>query len=274
MPSEAVLFEFENLTKRYATVTAIEALNLRFEPGTVNAVIGSSGSGKSTLLRLLLGLEWPDSGNIYVAGQLLSRDDRLAIRQRIGYVIQDGGLFPHLSGRQNLALLPRHLGWPKQRIDSRARELLELMQLPEDMLERYPGEMSGGQRQRVAVMRALMTDPPALLLDEPLGALDPLVRFELQERLRLLFTRLQKTVILVTHDLPEAAYLSPRLVLMEAGKVLQDGTVSDFQERPANDMVRRFVAAQRTLPPTGSTAAAAAAQAMPAVGAPPLPPRP
>ena len=212
----------------------------------MTAVIGTSGSGKSTLLRMLLGLEWPDSGRILVDGEELSRAGRLTVRHRIGYVIQDGGLFPHLRIRDNLALLPQHLRWQKARIETRARELLELMQLPRDILERYPEELSGGQRQRVAVMRALMTDPPALLMDEPLGALDPLVRFELQQRLQELFKVLAKTVVLVTHDLAEAAYLAPRLVLMQAGHIVQDGSAGDFVQRPSNDFVRRFVAAYRS----------------------------
>lgn len=212
----------------------------------MNAVIGTSGSGKSTLLRLLLGLEWPDTGSITIDGATISRERRLSLRRQIGYVIQEGGLFPHLRVRDNLALLPRHLQWSRQRIDARARELLELLQLPADALGRYPGELSGGQRQRVAVARALMIDPPALLMDEPLGALDPLVRFELQQRLRDLFKVLAKTVIIVTHDLAEAAYLAPRLIMMRAGSVVQDGSASDFIQRPATDFVRSFVAAYRS----------------------------
>jgi osmoprotectant transport system ATP-binding protein len=239
------VFRAENVSKRFGETAALDQLNLAFEPGTVNAVIGTSGSGKSTLLRLLLGLEWPDSGQILFEGEVLSRARRESVRHRIGYVIQDGGLFPHLRIRDNLALLPRYLRWAAERIDARARELLELMQLPVELLGRYPDELSGGQRQRVAVMRALMTDPPALLMDEPLGALDPLVRFELQHRLQELFRELHKTVIIVTHDLAEAAYLAPRLVLMQAGRVVQDGNASDLVQRPANDFVRRFVAAYR-----------------------------
>jgi osmoprotectant transport system ATP-binding protein len=195
---------------------------------------------------LLLGLTWPDSGSIQIEGVAMSREGRLALRRHIGYVIQEGGLFPHLRVRDNLALLPRHLNWSGQRIDARAHELLELMQLPQDALKRYPGELSGGQRQRVAVMRALMTDPPALLMDEPLGALDPLVRFELQQRLRELFSVLAKTVIVVTHDLAEAAYLAPRLILMQAGHVVQDGSARDLAQHPASDFVRSFVAAYRS----------------------------
>ena len=240
------MFTAEDVSKRFGAVTALENLSLRFETGTVSAVIGTSGSGKSTLLRMLLGLEWPDSGRIMFDGELLSRAARLTVRHRIGYVIQDGGLFPHLRIQDNLALLPRHLRWSKAGIETRARELLDLMQLPANVLIRYPDELSGGQRQRVAVMRALMVDPPALLLDEPLGALDPLVRFELQQRLQELFRVLKKTVILVTHDLAEAAYLAPRLVLMQTGRVVQDGSANDFVRHPANDFVRRFVAAYRS----------------------------
>jgi osmoprotectant transport system ATP-binding protein len=239
------LFRLENVCKRFGAIAALENLSLEFERGTVNAVIGTSGSGKSTLLRLLLGLTWPDSGSIVIDGEAMSRERRLAIRRQIGYVIQEGGLFPHLRVRDNLALLPRHLRWSARRIDQRAHELLELMQLPLDTLRRYPGELSGGQRQRVAVMRALMIDPPALLMDEPLGALDPLVRFELQQRLRELFNVLAKTVIVVTHDLAEAAYLAPRLIMMQAGRVVQDGSARDFAQRPASDLVRSFVAAYR-----------------------------
>jgi osmoprotectant transport system ATP-binding protein len=216
------------------------------EAGTTHAIIGTSGSGKSTLLRLLLGLEWPDSGRIMIDGAPLSRDARMAVRHRIGYVIQEGGLFPHLSVRDNLALLPRHLKWPKARVLARARELLELMQLSAGLLDRYPDELSGGQRQRVAVARALMVDPPALLMDEPLGALDPLVRFELQQSLRELFKELRKTVVLVTHDLAEAALLASRLILLQSGRIVQQGSVAQLVQQPANDFVRRFVAAYRS----------------------------
>jgi osmoprotectant transport system ATP-binding protein len=239
------MFALEHISKRYGDVIALEDVSLDFAAGTVSAIVGSSGSGKSTLLRLLLGLQWPDRGHIQVEGQQLERSSRLAVRRRIGYVIQEGGLFPHLTVRNNLALLPRHLGWSRARIDERARMLAELMALPENVLPRYPSELSGGQRQRVALMRALMTDPPALLMDEPLGALDPLVRAELQERLQQLFQSLCKTVLLVTHDLTEAAFLASRVVLMRAGRVAQDGTARELFERPADDFVRRFVAAQR-----------------------------
>lgn len=239
------MFALERISKRYGEVIALEDVSLAFAAGTVSAIVGSSGSGKSTLLRLLLGLQWPDEGHIEVEGERLERSRRLAVRRRIGYVIQEGGLFPHLTVRDNLALLPRHLGWSRARIDERAAALAELMALPKSVLPRYPSELSGGQRQRVAMMRALITDPPALLMDEPLGALDPLVRAELQERLQQLFQRLHKTVLLVTHDLTEAAFLASRIVLMRSGRVAQDASPQELFERPADEFVRRFVAAQR-----------------------------
>ena len=183
-----------------------------------------------------------------VDGAPLLPRQRLQLRRSIGTVTQDGGLFPHLTALGNLALLPRHLGWSGARIETRAQELAALMQLPPELLRRYPAELSGGQRQRVAIMRALMTGPRALLLDEPLGALDPLVRHELQAQLKQVFAASGCSVVLVTHDLPEAAYLAPRLVLLHQGAVLQDGTAQDLVERPASDFVRRFVAARRDLP--------------------------
>jgi osmoprotectant transport system ATP-binding protein len=184
-----------------------------------------------------------------VEGQPLLPAQHLALRRRVGYVTQDGGLFPHLSARDNLALLPRHLGWRPAAIDARALELAQRMQLAPELLRRYPAELSGGQRQRVAVMRALMTDPAALLLDEPLGALDPLVRFELQEQLRQVFASLSCTVVLVTHDIAEAVFLARRLVLLRQGAVVQDGVPEDFFRQPADEFVRRFVSTQRPLPP-------------------------
>jgi len=185
-----------------------------------------------------------------VDGRALQPADILALRRRVGYVIQDGGLFPHLTAMGNLGLLPQHLGWAPQRIRERAQALAQLTRLPSDALARYPAELSGGQRQRVALMRALMVDPDALLLDEPLGALDPIVRHELQEQLQRIFGELGKTVIVVTHDLAEAAWFAPRLVLLRRGAVVQDGSYADLRDRPADDFARQFVQAQRTLPAT------------------------
>lgn len=183
---------------------------------------------------------------------LIDADDRarsvdlLGLRRRMGYVIQSGGLFPHLSARANVELLARHVGWSAPRRAERMAELAELVHLDPGLLERYPLQLSGGQRQRVSLMRALMLDPDLLLLDEPLGALDPMIRAELQRDLREIFDRLGKTVVLVTHDLLEAGYFARRIVLMAEGRIVQQGSYSDLRERPASDLVRRFLAAQRS----------------------------
>ena len=240
-------FELCDVSKRYGSVPALDHVNLAFPAGSSTALIGSSGSGKSTLLRVLLGLEWPDQGSVQVDGRVLELGQVLELRRRVGYVIQDGGLFPHLTALGNLALLPHHLGWSKERIRERAEALIALTHLPQSALERYPAELSGGQRQRVALMRGLMLDPGALLLDEPLGALDPIVRHELQDELKEIFERLGKTVIVVTHDIAEAAWFADRIVLMRQGRVIQDGSLDDLCQRPADPFVTRFVRAQRTL---------------------------
>jgi osmoprotectant transport system ATP-binding protein len=163
----------------------------------------------------------------------------------MGYVVQDAGLFPHLTAAGNVSLLARHLGWDRERIRRRLQELTELARLPADALERYPAELSGGQRQRVGLMRALMLDPPVLLMDEPLGALDPMTRSQLQADLRTIFRELQKTVALVTHDLAEAAYFADEIVLLASGRIEQQGTMRDFVHRPATAFVSDFVRAQR-----------------------------
>jgi len=241
-------FSLLGVTRSYGAVRAVDSLTLDFARGQTTVLIGSSGCGKSTVLRLLIGLEWPDAGEVRRDGLALRRERILEERRRLGYVIQEGGLFPHLSVLGNLALLPRYLGWSAARIRQRAIELAGLVHLHADLLERFPAELSGGQRQRVALMRALMPDPPTLLLDEPLGALDPLVRHGLQDELRAIFRQLGKTVVMVTHDLGEAAFFSDRLVLMRQGRVVQDGSLDDFRRAPADDFVRAFLAAQRGLP--------------------------
>lgn len=246
--SAGIAFEIQSASKRYGDVVALDNIQLRFAAGSTTALIGSSGSGKSTVLRLLLGLEWPDRGQVTINGDVLQPRHVLALRRRVGYVIQDGGLFPHLTAAGNLALLPRYLGWGAQRIRARVEQLAKLTHLPVAALERFPAELSGGQRQRVALMRGLMADPDALLLDEPLGALDPIVRHDLQDELKQIFDQLGKTVIVVTHDLSEAAWFADRLVLLRRGVVVQDGSIDDFRQRPAEAFVQRFVQAERRLP--------------------------
>ncbi|MGH8234118.1 MAG: ATP-binding cassette domain-containing protein [Rhodanobacteraceae bacterium] len=248
LPGSDSVFSLDGVTRAWGEVRAVDNITLDFARQRTAILIGSSGSGKSTVLRLLLGLEWPDAGEVRCDGEPLQRAQVLEVRRSVGYVIQEGGLFPHLTVLGNLALLPNHLGWNRARTRQRAIELAELTHLHEKQFERFPAELSGGQRQRVALMRALMLDPPTLLLDEPLGALDPLVRHGLQDELREIFRHLGKTVIMVTHDLAEAAFFSNRLVLMRRGQVIQDGSIDDFRRVPANDFVREFLAAHRDLP--------------------------
>jgi osmoprotectant transport system ATP-binding protein len=194
-----------------------------------------------------MGLIQPDGGDIRVGGRELTPETAAEIRARIGYVVQDGGLFPHLTSRENLALQTRVLGWSANRIDDRINDLAVLTHFPADGLDRYPIQLSGGQRQRVGLMRALMPDPDVLLLDEPLGALDPLIRADLQKDLRDIFRELNKTVVLVTHDLAEAAYLADDIVLLNEGRVVQQGRFEDLDQRPDSPFVTRFVRAQRTI---------------------------
>jgi osmoprotectant transport system ATP-binding protein len=193
----------------------------------------------------MLGLIAPDAGRVLFQGEELTRRRVLAVRRRMGYVIQSGGLFPHLTAERNVTLLARQLGWEAGRTAERVRRLCELTHFPTDGLSRYPVQLSGGQQQRVALMRALMLDPDVLLLDEPLGALDPLIRADLQTDLKEVFTSLGKTVVLVTHDLGEAAFFGDRVVLLREGHIVQQGTLDDFIERPADPFVSRFLRAQR-----------------------------
>lgn len=241
------MFALHHATVRHGPVVALDAVSLACEQGQVTALIGPSGAGKSTVLRLLVGLEWPQEGEVHVDGQPLRRAQLQAHRQRIGYVIQEGGLFPHLDARGNAALLARTLGWSRERIEARLSALCGLCRFDADLLSRYPAELSGGQRQRLGLVRALMLDPPALLLDEPLGALDPIIRHELQAQLRELFAQLGKTVVMVSHDVAEAAYLADTLVLLRDGRVVQQGSAHDLLRQPREDFVIRFMTAQRQL---------------------------
>ena len=236
----------EDISKKYGAQVALVRTTLAFVPGRTTVLIGPSGCGKSTLLRILLGLVAPDTGRVLYDGALLTPSSAEGLRHRIGYVIQDGGLFPHLTGTRNVTLMARHLGLPQGDVASRVSELAELVQLPETLLARYPLELSGGQRQRLGLMRALMLDPEVLLLDEPLGALDPITRSDLQTELRSIFGRLGKTVVLVTHDMGEAAYFGDEIVLMRSGRVVQRGTLSDLLDNPAESYVTDFIRAQRS----------------------------
>ena len=239
------MFRLDSVFKSYGGERVLDGVNLTIPTGEVTALIGPNGSGKSTLCGLITGLVKPDAGVVYFRDQDIRRGSIRELRRHIGYVIQDGGLFPHLTGRANVSLMAAHLGWSKSHIASRIDELLDLARLSPAVLTRYPAEMSGGERQRVALVRALMLDADVLLFDEPLGALDPIVRAELQQELAKIFWRLQKTVVQITHDLAEAAFFSDRIVLLRSGRIVQTGSIGELQESPADDFVRQFVRAQQ-----------------------------
>jgi osmoprotectant transport system ATP-binding protein len=221
-------------------------MDLTVEPGQTTVLIGPSGCGKSTLLRLVIGLIRPDTGSVRFERTEVTPANALTLRRRMGYVIQDGGLFPHLTARGNVALMARYLGWDEERIETRLAELAELTQFPRDGLDRFPVQLSGGQRQRVALMRALMLDPDVLLLDEPLGALDPMIRSELQTDLRKIFQTLGKTVVMVTHDIGEAGFFGDAIVLLREGRIVQQGTLEELVYSPADPFVTQFINAQRS----------------------------
>lgn len=216
-----------------------------FRSGQTTAVVGQSGCGKTSLLRLLLGLLTPDSGSVALDGEMLTASNAETLRHRIGYVIQDGGLFPHLTARDNVVLMANYLNWPRAQIDTRLQELSELVRIDTSMLLRFPKALSGGQRQRIALMRALMLDPKVLLMDEPLGALDPMIRFDLQNDLKEIFSRLNKTVVLVTHDMHEAAHFAHEIMLMHEGRVVQRGPLDELLASPSEAFVTEFIRAQR-----------------------------
>jgi osmoprotectant transport system ATP-binding protein len=247
IPCVVVMLSLVGVSKSYGGVVALHPTDLAVPPGKTTVLLGPSGCGKSTLLRLMVGLVLPDRGQVLFKGRPMTPRSARELRRQIGFVVQDGGLFPHLTARGNVLLMARYLGWEPKRSDARLAELVDLTRFPADRLDRYPAEMSGGQRQRVSLMRALMLDPELLLLDEPLGALDPLIRSELQADLRDIFRRLGKTVVLVTHDLGEAGFLGDHLVLLRAGQIEQQAPFDTLVQQPATPFVRQFITAQRSL---------------------------
>ncbi len=233
-----------NVSKAFQQETAVQDFSLNMAAGQITALIGPSGCGKSTLLKMIMGLELADNGKVMLEDVPVEPQSILQLRRKIGYVIQDGGLFPHLSARENIVLMADYLNWNKERQTQRLIELMELTQLSNGLIDRYPQQLSGGQRQRVSLMRALMLDPSVLLLDEPLGALDPLIRADLQVDLKAIFRKLNKTVLLVTHDMREAAFFGDQIVLMRGGRLIQQGKLADLLQRPADPFVTRFIKAQ------------------------------
>jgi osmoprotectant transport system ATP-binding protein len=236
------------VSKGYGGVVALDDVSFDVARGTTHVLLGSSGSGKSTLLRIMLGLVVVDTGEAAIDGVRVTPDTRRSLVGNVGYVVQEGGLFPHLTVRENIGLPAEAAGWPRLRTTERVGELAGLVGFDEALLRRYPAELSGGQRQRVGLARALLLDPPVLLLDEPLGALDPIVRADLQIELRRIFAAVGKTVVLVTHDLREAAVLGSTIALLRAGRIVQQGSLDDLARRPAEPFVTEFLGAQAPPP--------------------------
>ena len=237
---------FDSVFFAYKDQQILNNFNLKITPNKTTVLIGPSGCGKSTILRLVNRLLIPSSGTISVDNEIISEKNIQAVRYKTGYVIQDGGLFPNMTAEQNITLMARRLKWKKSALNKRLQELLELTHFSPDFLKRYPAQLSGGQQQRVSLMRALMLDPKLLLLDEPFAALDPLIRADLHESMIGIFKKLQKTVLMVTHDLHEAAYLGNQIILLSKGEIIQSGQIKELISKPANTFVTQFIKAQRS----------------------------
>ncbi len=250
MDHAAAEIVFDHVTKRYTgrDAAALDDLSLEIPAGTFCVLVGPSGGGKTTALKMVNRLIPFDSGDIRIDGRSVRDLAPTELRRGIGYVIQQVGLFPHQTVGENIATVPRLLGWPKSRIAGRATELLQLVGLEADDAERYPAQLSGGQRQRVGLARALAADPPVLLMDEPFGALDPITRFRLQTELRRLHREVGKTVIFVTHDVDEAIQMGDRIAILREGGVLaQYDTPDAILAHPADEFVAQFVGEDRAL---------------------------
>ena len=236
----------KTFTSHGRTITAVDDVSLEVGEGELHVLIGPSGSGKTTTMRMINCLEKPTGGRITINGRDTQTMNVVDLRRGIGYVIQQGGLFPHFTVADNVAVVPRLLGWPRQKRRQRAEELLALVGLPPELFaDRYPRQLSGGQQQRVGVARALAADPPIVLMDEPFGAVDPITRKQLQRELRRIQAEVRKTIVFVTHDIAEAFLLGDRIVLMAEGRIVQNATPADLLRHPADPFVTSFIGEDR-----------------------------
>ena len=238
---------YEKITKSYqAGINAVADFTLSIAKGELLAIIGPSGCGKTTVLKMLNRLVEPTSGRILLHGEDIRTLDPTALRRSMGYVIQQVGLFPHMTILENITVVPDILGWPAEKQRARAYELLDLIDMnPSEFARRFPYQLSGGQQQRIGVLRALAADPAVILMDEPFGAVDPLTRTKLQQELKTLHTRLKKTILLVTHDIDEAFRLADRVLLMQSGRIVQVGTPTELLDRPATSFVDEYIGGHR-----------------------------
>ncbi len=241
--TEKTMIQFEHISKVYGDKTVVNDINLTIENGEFITILGTSGSGKTTMLKMINKLIEPTSGTIFFAGQDIEQMDSVSLRRQIGYVVQQIGLFPHMTVAENIATVPKLLGWNKGRIENRVGEFLDLVQLPAaDYAERYPSELSGGQQQRIGVARALAADPDVMLFDEPFGAIDAITRNDLQEELQAIHQKLnQKTFIFITHDIYEAFKLGTRVVIMDNGIICQFDTPENIIKNPGNEFVQKLI---------------------------------
>jgi osmoprotectant transport system ATP-binding protein len=245
------MIELSQVCKQYQTRAVLQNVTLTLHASQTHVLLGASGCGKTTLLRLIAGTIAPDSGTVTIDGSPVVVTDPCPLAAQVGYMTQEGGLFPHLTAEQNVTLMARVRGMPKNAQQQRLDELSTLAGLSREHLSRYPSQLSGGQRQRVALIRALFQRPKYLLLDEPMAALDPIMRRELQTTLKQIFGGLRTTVILVTHDVGEAAFFGDTITLLHQGLVLQHGSFSDLVRRPLHPHVTTFLNAQRPVPQLG-----------------------
>lgn len=242
------MIEFKNVSKIYkGKKIAVDDLSLTIEDGEFLCLIGTSGSGKTTSMRMINRMIEPTSGEILINEQPIAKLNAIHLRRKIGYVIQNVGLMPHMTIYENIVMVPKLLKWPEAKCRETALSLLKLVELPEEFLERYPSELSGGQQQRIGVVRALAADQDIILMDEPFGALDPITRDALQDLIKDLQVRLGKTIVFVTHDIDEALKLADRIVLMREGKIVQADTPKNILKNPADDFVKNFIGAERLL---------------------------
>ncbi|ASS72658.1 betaine/proline/choline family ABC transporter ATP-binding protein [Bacillus atrophaeus] len=242
------MLTLENVSKNYkGGKKAVNSINLKIEKGEFICFIGPSGCGKTTTMKMINRLIEPSSGTIYIDGENIMEQDPVELRRKIGYVIQQIGLFPHMTIQQNIALVPKLLKWPEEKRKERARELLKLVDMGPEYLDRYPHELSGGQQQRIGVLRALAAEPPLILMDEPFGALDPITRDSLQEEFKKLQKSLHKTIVFVTHDMDEAIKLADRIVILKAGEIVQVGTPDEILRNPADEFVEEFIGKERLI---------------------------
>ena len=246
------MITLDHVSKVYSSrgqeVRAVDDVSFEVAAGELQVLIGPSGSGKTTTMRMINCLETPTHGSIIVDGRDVRSMNVVELRRGIGYVIQQGGLFPHFTIADNVSVVPRLLGWSRQKRRARSEELLALVGLPPDLFaDRYPRQLSGGQQQRVGVARALAADPPIILMDEPFGAVDPITRKQLQRELRRIQAAVQKTIVFVTHDISEAFLLGDRIVLMAEGKIVQNSTPADLLRQPATSFVTSFIGEDRGL---------------------------